>query len=162
VDIVDLCSKLEARKIDSADLKSACAEMRDSTKGAVITNETHANPRDSKVAADGQVEGIYGLSIYFPYRVPDPTEQLQELRAKGSRSFPSKERSLRIQELEEDFAALPRFRETGWNEFIKRGWSSILAKEVPTKLDEVYSAQQCAQNLGSSGHGEWETGRKAA
>src|SRR5207245_6459102 len=61
VDIVDLCDGLEASKIDSADLKSACAEMRDATKGAVITNETHTNPPDSKIAADGKVKDIYGI-----------------------------------------------------------------------------------------------------
>jgi len=157
VDIVDLCDGLEASKIDSADLKSACAEMRDATKGAVITNETHTNPPDSKVAADGKVKGICGLSIYFPYRVPDPTEQLQELRAaKGTRNAPSKERSLRIRELERDFADLKEFKNTGWNKFIQHGWCSILAKEAERRhldLDEVYSAQQCAQNLGSLGHG---------
>jgi len=153
VDIVDLCDRLDASKIDS-DLKDACAQMRDAIKGAVITNATHRNPPDDKVTADGKVQGICGLSIYFPYRIPDSTEKLQELRAKGGRDHPSKERTQRIHELERDFAALKEFDETGWNKFIQQGWSSILAKEAKGRhlvLDEVYSAQQCAQNLGSLG-----------
>jgi Clostripain family len=149
VDIVDLCDRLDASKIDS-DLKDACAEMRDAVKGAVITNATHRNPPDNKVTADGKVQGICGLSIYFPYRIPDSTEKLQVLR-KGSGVHPTKERTERIQELERDFAALKEFDETGWNKFIQQGWSSILAKEAKARhlvLDDVYSAQQCAQNLG--------------
>jgi len=146
VDIVDLCDKLDASKIDSADLKYACAEIRDAIKGAVITNEPRRNPRDSKVTADGKVKG---LSIYFPYRVADPTEELQVLR-KGSGVHPTKERTQRIQELEQDFAELKGVWVKSWTQFIQEGWSSILdneAKQGLLVLDEVYSAQQCAQNL---------------
>jgi hypothetical protein len=35
----------------------------------------------------------------------------------------------------------------GWYKFIKRGWSLILARNEPGKLDSNYSAQQCVQNL---------------
>jgi hypothetical protein len=129
--------------------------MRDASKGAVAEISVHKNPVDpvhpvgKQTPAGVKVETVHGLSIYFPYHIPDRTEALQELR-KGGGHFPSKERSLRIQQLEADFAALTPFKDTGWIEFIKRGWSSILAQHVPTQLDEVYSAQQCAQNLGSS------------
>jgi hypothetical protein len=151
VDISDFCKKLESRNIPDADLKSACAEMRAAIEGNEVVVENQAQMVGNS---------CNGLSIYFPHRIPDETENLQEVRAKGGTNRPLKggtnrplkERSLRIEELEEDFAALPRFNKTGWNEFIKRGWSFILAKEEPRKLDEVYSAQQCAQNLGSSGH----------
>src|SRR5439155_16099602 len=170
VDIVDLCQKLEASKIDSVNLRSACAEMREAIAGVVIANQAHKNQANKEVGGGRKIEAIdgAGLSIYFPYRIPDKMEELQEVRAKGGTNRPLKggtnrplkERSLRIEELEEDFAALQRFNETGgsgqtgWNEFIKRGWSFILAKEVPRELDEVYSAQQCAQNLGSSGQSD--------
>jgi hypothetical protein len=157
VDIADLCTKLESSNIDNAYLKSASAEMRKAIAGAVVENKTRKNQADDKVAGGDKVEGIHGLSIYFPYRVPDLTEELQEVRAKGTRSFPSKERSLRIQELEQDFAELQLFGETGWNKFIQEGWSSVLAKEAREgrlDLDEVYSAQQCAQNLGSLGQND--------
>jgi Clostripain family len=158
VDIVDLCVKLEASKIDSVELTSACAQTRKAIAATVIENEAYRNQANEGVTGGLNVERRYaaGLSIYFPYRIADPAEDLQELRAKGGSDRPLKggsdrplkERSLRIQELEEDFDDLKRFKATGWNEFIKRGWSLILAKEVPRELDEVYSAQQCAQNLG--------------
>jgi hypothetical protein len=51
---------------------------------------------------------------------------------------------------------LQRFSETGWMKFIQGGWSSILTEQAAKEakkgrliLDEIYSAQQCAQNLGS-------------
>jgi hypothetical protein len=154
VDIVDLCQQLKDSSISSPELKDACAKMQEVVKGkeVVVANEVHVGtgggaPPDRKVVGGG-------LSIYFPYRVPDPTEGLLVLR-KGGKDHPTKERSLRIQELERDFAELQQFRNTGWNKFIQQGWSSILANEAKPKhlvLDEVYSAQQCAQNLGALGH----------
>jgi hypothetical protein len=162
VDIVDLCDKLKASEIASP-LNSACDEMQEAITGAVIRDKTHRNPPDKKVTADGKVERMHGLSVYFPYRIPDLTEQLQELRKgggafprKGGGAFPRKERSQRIQELERDFAQLKQFAKTGWNKFIQQGWCAILAKEAERRhfeLDEVYSAQQCAQNLSSLAHG---------
>jgi hypothetical protein len=53
----------------------------------------------------------------------------------------------RIGELEADFKALTEFTKTNWNRFITRGWSVILAKELPQELGVRYSAKQCALNL---------------
>jgi len=113
----------------------------------------------------------HGLSIYFPYRTEDETEEVQEALAKGGSRQPLKggsrqplkggsrqplkggsrqplkERTARIQELEADFTQLDEFRRTGWDEFIKQGWSFILANETPFQLDTYYSAEQCAANL---------------
>jgi hypothetical protein len=63
--------------------------------------------------------------------------------------------------LEADFEKLYQFRQTGWNEFIKRGWSFILANEIPFELDLHYSAEQVAQNLLLCGQG-WSMSAKAA
>ena len=156
VDIVDLCDKLKAT---NSGLNTVCDKLQATVRAAVIKNETHKNPPDEDAKA-GKVQGIHGLSIYFPYRVPDLTEQLQELRkgggpflSKGGSNFPSKERAQRIHELERDFAELKdTWVKTGWTTFIQEGWSSILANEAKAQhlvLDDIYSAQQCAQNLGS-------------
>jgi len=163
VDIVDLCDKLKASKIASPYLSPACDEMRKAIKGAVAENSMRKNPVgpvqpvDKQTPAGARVEAVHGLSVYFPYRIPDLTEQLQELR-KGAGGFPKKERTQRIHELERDFAGLQRFSETGWMKFIQEGWSSILTEQAAEEakkgrliLDEIYSAQQCAQNLGSLG-----------
>jgi hypothetical protein len=169
VDIVDLCEKLKA---SNPYLNTACDKLQAAVSTAVIKNEPHKNPPDEELKADGKAQGIHGLSIYFPYRVPDVTEQLQELRkggspflskggsnfpSKGGSNFPSKERSQRIHELERDFARLQRFSETCWMKFIQEGWSSILTEQAAKEakkgrliLEEIYSAQQCAQNLGSA------------
>jgi hypothetical protein len=146
VDIVDFCKQLRSRSVPDSPTYSACTKMAAVVEEVVIQNEAKM---------DGS--RCHGLSIYFPYRTDDPTESLQEFRAKGSTNRPLKgstnrplkERTARIEELEEDSAALPRFKETRWNEFIKRGWSMVLATEQPRELDERYSAQRCAENLGS-------------
>jgi hypothetical protein len=172
VDIVDLCDKLDDSKIYDKDLTDACAQVRQAVKAAVIENQVlRSDPvysADKETPVGVKVEAVNGLSIYFPYRIPNETEQLQELRkgsgplpAKGSGALPAKERSLRIKELEQDLTKLRIFQETGWNDFIRKGWSSILASEVPTELDEVYSGQQCAQNLGSLHHHGRGMGRAA-
>jgi hypothetical protein len=91
----------------------------------------------------------------FPFRDENETDKAEELWAKGGTSRPLKggtsrplkERSARIEELEEDFAKLGEFRETRWDEFIKHGWSFILAEETPLELDQYYSAQRVAANL---------------
>ena len=152
VDIFDLCQQLRDSNIYSDELKNTCADIQKviADRNEVVIAKTpetaHGAPPDGKVAAGG-------LSIYFPYRIPDETEKMQELRAKGSRDHPTKERIQRIHELERDFAELnDAWVNTGWTKFIQAGWSSILANEAKPRqlvLDEIYSAQQCAQNLGS-------------
>lgn len=151
VDLVDLCQKLRASNISSEELRKTCTDIEKviGDKGVVVAKiqeSTGGSPTDGKVAAGG-------LSIYFPYRIPDETEQLQELRVKGSKDHPTKERVQRIHELERDFAELKdTWVKTGWTKFIQEGWSSILANEAKARhlvLDDIYSAQQCAQNLGS-------------
>ncbi|PYJ75502.1 MAG: hypothetical protein DME69_14920, partial [Verrucomicrobia bacterium] len=128
-------------------LRSACKRIREAMvvrdDGCVIENQTVIEKR------------CHGLSIYFPFRDESETDKAEELWAKGGTSRPLKggtsrplkERSARIEELEEDFAKLGEFRQTRWDEFIKHGWSFILAEETPLELDQYYSAQRVAANL---------------
>lgn len=150
VDIVDLCDKLEANDIDPVFLNPACAKVREAINGMVINNCVHKSPVENDTPAGVQVDAIHGLSIYFPYRIPDKTEELQELR-KGGRQLPSKERDQRIKELEQVFAKLQEFQKTDWNKFIREGWSSILAGEAAEEakkghliLDEVLGMGEAA------------------
>jgi len=149
VDIVDLCQQLKDSKIYNDELKKTCTDIQKAIgdrNEVVITKSPETADPDGKVAAGG-------LSIYFPFRIPDETDQLQELRAKGSKDHPTKERIQRIHQMERDFAELKNvWVKTGWTRFIQEGWSSILANEAKARhlvLDDIYSAQQCAQNLGS-------------
>lgn len=153
VDIVDLCQQLKDSKICNDELKKMCTDIQKvigDRNEVVIRKSPETTDPNGKVAAGG-------LSMYFPFRIPDETEQLQELRAKGSKDHPTKERIQRIHQLERDFAELKNvWVKTGWTRFIQEGWSSILANEAKARhlvLDDIYSAQQCAQNLGSVGQG---------
>jgi hypothetical protein len=168
VDLCDFCerlgSKLNRQNITDIGLASSCKAICDAIKvhedGCVIENQPDVKQNRS-----------HGLSIYFPYRTEDETEEVQEALAKGGSRQPLKggsrqplkggsrqplkggsrqplkERTARIQELEADFAHLDEFRRTGWDEFIKQGWSFILANETPFQLDTYYSAEQCVANL---------------
>jgi len=69
------------------------------------------------------------------------------LLIKGGTNHILKARTVKISEIEEDFESLTEFKDTRWIEFIKRGWSVILATEEASELDDHYSAQQCAANL---------------
>ena len=157
VDLLDFCECLDKeldkdleqvpRSTTVPDLRSACKRIREAMvvrdDGCVIENQTVIEKR------------CHGLSIYFPFRDESETDKAEELWAKGGTSRPLKggtsrplkERSARIEELEEDFAKLGEFRQTRWDEFIKHGWSFILAEETPLELDQYYSAQRVAANL---------------
>jgi hypothetical protein len=146
VDLFDYCTQLKeelvARSITNDAITSACREIRDAIKlggsSCLIANETSGKKEDQ----------CHGLSIYFPYRVDDPTDEVEELLAKGGTRRPLKERSARIEELEADFELLDRFKQTEWLQFIKEGWSLILAEQVPPlELDKHYSGEQCTANL---------------
>ena len=154
VDVCDFCHCLDAAfakaRIKDSSLHSACEEIckalevRDN--GCVIANQFKEKEHR-----------CHGLSIYLPYRDEDETDKAEEQFAKGGTRQPLKggtrqplkERTARIRELEADFARLDEFRRTRWIEFIKRGWSFILANETPFKLDYYYSAEQVSQNLRS-------------
>ena len=69
---------------------------------------------------------------------------------KGGRDHTAKARNARIVELEADFEQLPFFKGDGWGAFIKRGWSLVLARRFPDKLDLHYSAEKVAQNLSAA------------
>jgi hypothetical protein len=164
VDLGDFCQRLEAKlgakRIDANDLGSACGKIQQ----AINERSDRACVLENKVD-DGR---CHGLSIYFPYREDDVDEGEALLAKGGTRQplkggtrQPLKERIARIRELEADFADLYEFRQTGWNDFIKRGWSFILANEIPFELDLHYSAEQVAQNLLSSGK-SWSVSAKAA
>jgi hypothetical protein len=152
VDLFDYCQCLEVEldkeHLDNRDLRSACNDVRMvlglDQNGIVVANHTDQKPCRS-----------HGLSIYFPYRDEDETDEAEVQFAKGSGRQPLKgsgrqplkERIQRIQELEADIAKLDRFGETKWIDFIRDGWSMILAEKAPFELDRYYSAEQATQNL---------------
>ena len=124
----------------------------DSGKCVTIANETRENVKD-----------CHGVSIYFPYSVQeDEDQQTKRLLGdneigivnltlvKGGRDHTVKARNARIVELEADFEQLPFFEGDGWGAFIKRGWSLVLARRFPDKLDLHYSAEKVAQNLSAA------------
>jgi hypothetical protein len=162
VDICDFCEKLSVsldekgcqKKAYTGELKAACDQVCKAIKNRkyVIANETRANVKD-----------CHGVSIYFPYSVEkDGDEQLKRLLGggqtgtlnlplvKGGIDNPRKARNGRIEELEADFRVLPFFKDDGWGDFIKHGWSIVLARKYPHKLDLHYSAEQVAQNLSAA------------
>jgi hypothetical protein len=157
VDLLDFCECLE-KELDkdfeqvpmsttAVAVRSACIRIREALEvrddGCIIENETVISKR------------CHGLSIYFPFGDESETDKAEELWAKGGTSRPLKggtsrplkERSARIEELEKDFATPSEFDKTKWHEFIKHGWSFILAEEAPLELDHYYSAQRVAANL---------------
>jgi hypothetical protein len=169
VDLSDFCEKLSKRldklvfqdKEYSKQLKNVCVQIRDainateipdaddSGKYVTIANETRENVKD-----------CHGVSIYFPYSVQeDENQQTKRLLGdnetgivnlplvKGGRDHTVKARNGRIVELEADFEQLPFFKGDGWGAFIKQGWSLVLARRFPDKLDLHYSAEKVAQHL---------------
>jgi hypothetical protein len=150
VDLADFCKRLDSQLASEgteADaLRLACAQIAEAIK-----------VRDDACVLENKADDdrCHGISIYFPYRGEDKTDEAEEQFAKGGTRQPLKggtrqplkERTARIRELEADSAELKVFSRTGWNEFIKQGWSFILANETPFKLDQHYSAEQVAQNL---------------
>jgi hypothetical protein len=140
VDLFDFCKQLDQTNHDDNNLTNACQEMRNALAGqnnkCIIENR--ASGKDST--------RCHGLSVYFPYQTDDITQNAVLLR-KNSTTHGTKDRLARIQELEQDYSALTTSGQTDWMDFIKHGWSLILAKEIPDQLDKHYSAQQCAQNL---------------
>jgi hypothetical protein len=159
VDLSDFCKKLSQKlkgkafqdKEFSNELKNTCEQIRRAinNRNNVIANETRKKVKD-----------CHGLSIYFPYSVQkDENQQTKRLLGenetgilnlplvKGGLPDGRKARNGRITELEADFRQLPFFENDGWGAFIKQGWSAVLAREYPYKLDLHYSAEQVAQNL---------------
>jgi len=162
VDLYDFCEKLhdslDKNKCENkgycGQLKGACEQVRKAidNRENVIANVTRPN-----------VKGCHGVSIYFPYsRENNAKEQTQRLLGdaetgvlnlpltKGTRDNTLKARGGRIEELEADFKHLPFFKNDGWGAFIKKGWSVVLAREFPYKLDLHYSAEQAVQNLSAA------------
>jgi hypothetical protein len=162
VDLSDFCKKLSQKlkgkafrdKEFSRELKNACEQIRKAinNRNNVIANETRKKVKD-----------CHGLSIYFPYSVQkDGDQQVKRLLGenetgilnlplvKGGLPDAHKARTGRIEELEADFQALPFFKDDGWGAFIKGGWSLLLARKFPYKLDLHYSAEQVAQNLSAA------------
>jgi hypothetical protein len=157
-DLFDFCSQLKASNVPR-ELKTACENVciaidaRNQSGVCIIENQTDEEKGK---------ERCHGISIYFPYFDGDENQQLRQLVEEGktdianqlsalvkgaSPSVLHKVRNARIEELEEDFDLLKTFNNTGWNEFIKYGWSFILATGKKRELDRYYSAQQCALNL---------------
>jgi hypothetical protein len=140
VDLFDFCEQLVLALDDESDLTGACKKMQ-----AVIDGIDNECIIANQACGDNNVR-CHGLSVYFPYQTDDITQNAVLLR-KNSVTHGTKDRIARIKELEEDYSALTTCGQTKWMDFIKRGWSLIMAKEIPDQLDKHYSAQQCAQNL---------------
>jgi hypothetical protein len=169
VDLSDYCEKMLKRldkmlfqdKKYSNELENVLVQIRDAIKihdatdtgeYVMIANETRENVKD-----------CHGVSIYFPYSLQeDENQQTKRLLGdnetgivnlplvKGSRDHTTKARNGRIVELEADFEQLPFFKDDGWGAFIKQGWSLVLARRFPGKLDLHYSAEKVAQNLSAA------------
>jgi len=140
VDLFDFCEQLALALGDDSDLTGACKNMQAAIDGmkneCIIANQA---------CGENSVR-CHGLSVYFPYQTDDLTQKAVFLR-KNNPTHGTKDRIARIKELEEDYSTLTTRGQTNWINFIKHGWSLILAKEIPGELDKHYSAQQCAQNL---------------
>jgi hypothetical protein len=139
VDLVDFCDQLENTKHKNGQLTNACENMKEAINNpCVIANKATSGGKN--------IAGCHGLSVYFPYQTNDPIEQ-KIILAKNGTNHPTKDRIQRIKDLEEDYGELKTPGQAEWMEFIRKGWSAILAKDIPNQLDTHYSAQQCAQNL---------------
>ena len=162
VDLHDFCVRLSL-KLEECALKSACDAVAKAidARGVILENATR----------DVEKTGCHGLSIYLPY-LTDKQMELAMLAGsgdvpplllkggtnhlqkggtnhleKGGTNHLEKARGAQISEIEEDFEQLDQFKKTNWEQFIKSGWSVMLAAEEPDKLGQHYSAQQCAINL---------------
>lgn len=136
VDLFDFCEQLESTGHGNGQLTAACRSMRAAIAKCVIENQTVGSNR------------AHGLSIYFPYETTNPIEiQQKVILAKNGTNHPTKDRIQRIIELEKDYSVLKTLAQPAWMQFIRDGWSPMLAREYPNQLDTHYSAQQCAQNL---------------
>jgi len=156
VDLRDFCVQL-AGQVTDGELKSAC----DAVRNAIDARGKDACILTNRAGKGSEPTHCHGLSIYLPYLSKEEREDVQRmfveggtdlvaqlpLLIKGGTNHPLKARSVRISEIEQDFEALTAFKDTGWSDFIKHGWSFLLAKEEPGELEEHYSGQQCAINL---------------
>jgi hypothetical protein len=146
VDLYDFCQQLEKTRPNNKKLERAIKQVQDAinrNSGFIVENKAHlANSRR-----------CHGISVYFPYEVSGADRKKSPYQAedfeltKNGTNRPVKARLSRIQDLEDDFAALKDNSQANWIDFIQQGWSVILAEEVPKKLDEHYSGEQCARNL---------------
>jgi hypothetical protein len=149
VDLRDFCGRL-SKELEACELKSACEAVYKAIdargeRACILENTTGDSPKT----------GCHGLSVYFPYLTDKAIEQAQSLApadqrprlVKGGTNHLQKARGMQISEIEKDFELLDKFEKTNWAEFIKRGWSVMLAAEKRDELDRHYSAQQCAINL---------------
>jgi len=175
VDLSDFCEKLSNRleknvfqdKEYSRELKNACVQIRDAIKipDATETPDTFKSGKYVTIANETRenVKDCHGVSIYFPYSVQeDENQQTKRLLGdnetgivnlplvKGGGHNTAKARNGRIEELEADFEQLPFFKDDGWGAFIKQGWSLVLARRFPDKLDLHYSSEQVARNLSAA------------
>jgi hypothetical protein len=173
VDLSDFCEKLSDEltnirfqdKEYSKQLKDVCLQIRDAIKieDATETHDTDDSEKYVTIANETRhnVTGCHGVSIYFPYSVQENEDQQTKrllgdneigivnlTLVKGGRDHTVKARNARIVELEADFEQLPFYKGAGgWGAFIKQGWSLVLARKFPDKLDLHYSAEKVAQNL---------------
>ena len=151
VDLRDFCFQLSAN-LQEGDLRSACdAVLRAiDARDFIAANET----------GDGAESRCHGLSIYLPYLTQAEMDKAHQsmmaatslvdqapLLVKGGTNQILKARGVQISQIEGDFESLVEFKKTGWSEFIRHGWSVILASEEPNELDQHYSGEQCAINL---------------
>ncbi len=154
VDLHDFCARLQ-EKLDKnnmgADVSRLCKQICE----AIDPTQDSTAPVDRFVIANETTDSghCHGVSIYFPYLGDEEKTQIESIPVKGGTNAPVKSadflneiRRGEIEQTEKYHHELGLSTETGLDKFIA-SWSRILAEEAPDKLDERYSAQQCARNL---------------
>src|SRR5262249_38709518 len=99
--------------------------------------------------------------VYLPYVTEEDKENIAKAQlVKGGEHIPAKLVVNPIEDVEKDYNSLRLSKETGWFEFITKGWSRILTAEVPKDLDLHYSGELCAVNLNQELEAQCGGGKK--
>jgi len=156
VDLRDFCHEL-AERIPEGGIKAACDHVTAAIDGRKVEDCILEN-----VTRGIECARCHGLSVYFPYLKEKEVSRTEQLLVSGETTMEDqvrmlvkggtnnflKARSVQISQIEGDFESLEQFEQaTHWGEFIKHGWSVMMAAKESKKLDQLYSGQQCAENL---------------
>jgi hypothetical protein len=162
VDLADFCDKLGQEQTVSPELKGACQAVGEVVRKNIVKDNQVAKGHKNR-------EACTGAMIYFPYFRPDQQQDkidvvldkgigstsgdaLRKSAAAVSIATPDSHYAPR-QEVIRDIEGYYKDKDfnfgqkTEWYKFIQCGWSTILAKNEPGRLDLRYSAEQCATNL---------------
>jgi Clostripain family len=131
------------------------------------SDKAHPNHNLLLLANCSADSSSHGTSLYFPYFSDTQNEvAIQPMVKGGTGTLGGKEfsavlnhagsgllmcaRREMIVDTEGYYEDLKLALDTAWYRFIVEQWSHILAQAAPEDLDVLYSAQQCAVNLGRS------------